>query len=651
MKTSLFYLVLISAFIIAVINELSAQDNYERNLLTNKYDQGFLQSNLMDIEKWSPYPAFNERDKWASLPEEVKSVIIKAGEAILEYDWPALTAELYMQFSRNGNRSNFQAVYFERRSKLEDLILAELVEGKGRFMDQIINGIWAITEETSWCIPAHIGEQKDGYTPLPAYDEEIVDLFAAETGCLMSWTYYLLGDELDKVTPLISKRIKDEVQKRILNAVMERKDFWWMGYTGRDLNNWTPWIVSNWLVCALVIEKDPVKRAASVYKAISITDKFLNPYPADGGCDEGPGYWGHAGGSLFDCLELLYGATGGKINIYADPLIRNMGTYIYKAYIADDYYLNFADAAARMIPDADLIYRYGLRIKDKNMQGFAGFLMKDCGFERIYSTRWIGRKLNHVFGYAVVKSVDPVEPLIHDFWLPNLQVMGARSKEGTREGIYLAAKGGHNAESHNHNDVGNYVIYMDGKPVIMDIGVEEYTQKTFSSQRYTIWTMQSGYHTLPTINGQMQKDGKSFHADRVSFRGTKGSASFAMDIAGAYPEEAGVKKWFRSIFFRRGRFIRIIEDYELEEVNGETYFSYVTPCKVNNKGGEVIFDGGDYKVALEFDANKLEPTIEEIEVKDQRLISSWGKTLRRVKLVLIEPVQADQITFTFKEVK
>ena len=47
--------------------------------------------------------------------------------------------------------------------------------------------------------------------------------------------------------------------------------------------------------------------------------------------------------------------------------------------------------------------------------------------------------------------------------------------------------------------MGNVVVFVDGKPVIVDAGVETYTRKTFSAERYTIWTMQSAYHTLPTI--------------------------------------------------------------------------------------------------------------------------------------------------------
>ena len=76
-------------------------------------------------------------------------------------------------------------------------------------------------------------------------------------------------------------------------------------------------------------------------------------------------------------------------------------------------------------------------------------------------------------------------------------------REGSAEGLCLAAQGGTNGQSHNHNDVGNFVVYADGLPAIIDVGVETYTAKTFSSPRYGIWTMQSAYHNCPTIDGVM----------------------------------------------------------------------------------------------------------------------------------------------------
>ncbi|MCG8499689.1 MAG: heparinase II/III-family protein, partial [Firmicutes bacterium] len=72
----------------------------------------------------------------------------------------------------------------------------------------------------------------------------------------------------------------------------------------------------------------------------------------------------------------------------------------------------------------------------------------------------------------------------------------ARSKDGCKQGFFFAAKGGYNDKSHNHNDVGNFVLYYNGYPVFIDVGVGTYTAKTFSNKRYEIWTMQSEYHNL-----------------------------------------------------------------------------------------------------------------------------------------------------------
>lgn len=202
-------------------------------------------------------------------------------------------------------------------------------------------------EETYWGVPAHVGIQKRG-SGLPDVEEPTIDLFSAETGELLVWCAYLLGPALDKVNPLVRERIKVEVRRRLVEPYRLRDDFWWMGFgEDRPVNNWNPWINSNILACALLVETDPVQRAALVHKVLASLDRFLDAYHPDGGCDEGPGYWGRAGGSLFDNLELLLSASGGAIDFYRVPLIAEIGKYIYRAHIYDHWFVNFADASAK----------------------------------------------------------------------------------------------------------------------------------------------------------------------------------------------------------------------------------------------------------------------------------------------------------------
>ena len=108
-------------------------------------------------------------------------------------------------------------------------------------------------------------------------------------------------------------------------------------------------------------------------------------------------------------------------------------------------------------------------------------------------------------------------------------------------------------ESHNHNDVGNFILFQNGHPVLIDIGVGTYTAQTFNAHRYELFYMQSEYHNCPTINNVAQHAGSQYSSHNVSFveHANNGGIHFSADIAKAYPTEAHVKQWIRSFDFDR----------------------------------------------------------------------------------------------------
>lgn len=639
---------------------LAARADEDRNLLSGSYPPEKLRDVIIPAEDWRPYPRAAERSAWERLPERVRLAHVRKAEAHLGAEWETPLASVFLEYVRNGNRTNYQRIADIRRSRLADLVLGECCEGRGRFLDDIMNGVWTICEETYWGVPAHLSAQKRG-PGLPDVTEPTVDLFAAETAMLLAWTDYLVGPELDRLSPLVRERIRHEIGLRLLSPNLERDDFWWMGLSGGTVNNWNPWICSNWLTCVLLVEPDAGRRIRSVHKILRCLDQFLNAYPRDGGCDEGPGYWSRAGASLYDCLELLGSASGGKIDVFGAPLVQEIGRYIYRAHIAGPFFINFADAAAKAGPDPGVVFRYGKAIGDKTMIGFGSFLAarKKLGEGPVpgqFGT--LGRTLPTLFCLEELLRVPPVEPLIRDVWLPELQVMGARSEDGSSRGFYVAAKGGHNAESHNHNDIGSFIVYHDGLPVLVDVGVETYTAKTFSDRRYEIWTMQSAYHNLPTINGVMQKDGREFRARDVSYAVGGKSADFGLDIAGAYPAEAGVKSWQRRVRLVRGKEVVIRDRYSLKEAKedlGEharersltlSLMSWRVP--VLEAAGRIRLDvpgdvaaedpGGPLNASapkplyIHYDKARFRPEIETIPLEDPQLRSSWGDRLYRIVL-------------------
>jgi hypothetical protein len=624
---------------------------------------------LTTAVSYHPFPTVGERRAWDALPAEVRRGLIEHGEKLLGYAWPALSATLYMDFARTGNRSRYEGPYFARRGALGRLVLAECAEGQGRFLDDIIAGIWAICEETSWVIPAHnprrpaaakragaegAGEEFAGDHPLPDPYHHDVDLFAGETGSLLAWTQYLLQSRLEAVTPRICEYLRQEVTARILDPFLARDDFWWMGGGDRwRLNNWSPWCGSTCLAAFLLIEQSPERRMTAVAKVMGILDRWLAGYHEDGGRDEGPSYWTVAGGALFDCLELLYSATNGQVNVYGESLIQEIGRYIYRAHISGDYFVNFADCGGKVHIPAGLVYRYGRRINDQHMVALGRDAHQRQGGPVAGS---LLRSLPDLFGAEGL--AEPAQaPFVRDVWLPGIQVMAAREHQGSDRGFYLAAKGGHNNENHNHNDVGQFLVYHDGQPVLIDVGVGTYTAKTFSDQRYEIWTMQSAYHNLPTVNGVQQEEGEQFRAAQegsgaalpcrdVSYRSDDSAAELSLDIASAYPAEAGIRSWRRTCRLLRGNnaAVEIVDDFSLAAPTKDIAFSLMTPCEVKiEEAGRIALQAGGRLLALSYDADMLQATVEEIVLEDERLKSGWGENMSRLLLTAKRPVGKGQV--------
>ncbi|MCC6862756.1 MAG: hypothetical protein IT158_29545, partial [Bryobacterales bacterium] len=171
----------------AAVPSLAAQPAGKRNLLTSRWTMEKTAAALHPRERFHPFPTAAGRAAWESLPADARSALVQEGEKQLAGPWEVLPATLFLEYRRMGNRSRYEGVRNRRRGKLQDLVIAEAVEGRGRFVDEIANGVWLTCEESFWGVPAHMGAQKAG-SGLPDITEPIVDLFAAETASLLAWT-------------------------------------------------------------------------------------------------------------------------------------------------------------------------------------------------------------------------------------------------------------------------------------------------------------------------------------------------------------------------------------------------------------------------------------------------------------------------------
>jgi len=578
------------------------------------------------LEPWRPYPPVADRQYWERVPRETREQLLAQTAPFSQRPWPLLTATLYGRYKADGDRQAYERPYFARRDKLLAAVVTAVLTGEAGPAD-ITDGVWLLCEESTWCLPAH---QPGG---LPDPDKPQVDLFAAETAALLAWTALLTGEH--------AARVRREVTTRVLDPYRARDDWRWLGLSDPEhLNNWTPWIHANLLIASFLLDDQP---HATATRAVAALDRYLDVVTEDGGCDEGASYWWRAGASLFECLQTLTEACGTDFGAFQLPKVKAIARYPMTAHIAGDVHVNFADGPVRppgTVPH--LLYQFAARTGDAQVRQHALALRPERASLVTGPNGSLGRVLAAITDdeWAAAPPVPFPAPL--QSWLPVTGVLTAREREGDTAGLFLAAKAGHNDESHNHNDVGSFIVARNGRPLLIDPGAGTYTRQTFGPDRYQIWTMQSAWHNTPAPAGHPQAAGRAHRATGVSASLSAAAAELALDLAAAYPAAAGVRFWRRTLRLdRAGPLIAIRDSWELNQYSERSVAYLLTPEQPQVSGGTITLPSG---LVIDIDVTDIDATadfrdagrisVERRDLDDAQLRSVWGEHLYRITVAL-----------------
>jgi hypothetical protein len=584
---------------------------------------------------WEAAAADGDQATWA--------VTAQAAEAERERPWPGVWAHAWARYQRDGDREEYQTDLFARTDRLSRAALMALVTDQEHWVDQVADGLVLVCEQSSWCWPAHDDAFTRAGEVLPDPDHPFLDLGAGELVSQLAWIDHLLGAALDRSYPGLRRRLRQEADRRVFQPFLTRDDWHWLGLD-RPVHNWSPWIQGNLLIGALVLSQ-PDQRGQLIERAVQGLDRYLSALPADGAVDEGYGYWWQGACRLLEALDLIYWASQGQLDAFDLEAVRQTVAFPHRMHLGGPWHLNYADASAR--PQGQqpwaVLERLARRVGDRQAQARAR-AQRLPGAPVADPADGLGRFLlawtDPVWSRAAGRS-----PLPQQFYLASTEVFLARQEAGLTDGLTVSAKGGHNGENHNHNDVGSVIVALDGVPVLVDAGRPTYTAVTFGPDRYSIWTMVSDWHNVPLVAGRSQSVGRSYAAGQARAELGPEAAEFSCDLAAAY-DCPGLTSWRRRVRLERaGRDSRVViaDDWRLSPRPGDG----PTEARLLLAGQVRPVEPGRIEVTalngavleLAWSPAQAVASLETRPLDDPMLSQVWGESLTRLRLDLTELAQ------------
>ncbi len=513
----------------------------------------------------------------------------------------ALHYSLYKMFEINGDRANFEAEYFERRGRLA--LLQLLAISSDEYISELEDILAAICDEFTWVLPAHISLHPD------------IDLFSAETSFYLSECVYIFGD---KLSDGIKERIKRSVLIKTIEPFEAQSCIW-----EKRSSNWSA-------VCAcgvglsylyLFPERFPnvEKRLLDVFRV------YLETISPDGYCEEGIGYWQYGFGYFSIFFDVYTSLLGTRPEILESEKVKNLVQYRKHAQLDGSVYLPYADGGTKSFADDTAVLS-----AVKNLFGDMLDIPLD---ERIAYINTTGRVLGARRLYMSEKISSTADAqrrkCAESFYYKFPEVFIRKN-----ENYVFTAKGGHNNELHNHNDVGAFQIVKNQKRLICDLGAGKYTREYFGipEERYAIFVCNSFSHSVPILNNCGQCYGKEYRAKVLEVTDTR----FALDIIGAYDGGADSLK---VTYQNEDGGVRV--KYEFSGLVGKITFRFVSDFEPKAECGGKLLNIEDL-MHIKCTTHDLIPTVER---KDYNAHTAIDKAFT-IDYTLEK--EADEIEFYFE---
>lgn len=536
----------------------------------------------------------------------------------------------------------------DAKIKLNILVYAECIENQGRFIPKIQEQIEELCAQQTWVKWNHdINKSNRTGTEITA------DLVSTEMAAELGTIYYWLGDKLPKETRDL---IQTELKIRIFDPVRKHAQgiyhggMFWMWRT----NNWNSVCWSNIIVAAMSVLESDYERAFFLGAAENSLAYFIDSFFDDGYCQEGLGYWNYGFGFYVRYADLVYKMTEGKIDYLNNEKVFNIALFGLRTEIQKGIYPTISDCKQYPKPQATLQNYVSRKYKLNQKQWETALGSKAATPEKLIDFAWY-------FPVAIEKSsltnftykIDTYRD-----WYPNGQLLICRPGANKNMKIAAVIKGGDNMAPHNHNDVGSFIVALNGALPITDPGSASYRNgKAFLADRYASKILSSYGHNVPVVDWHLQIAGKEAEALVVSKQFTEDKDVLKLDLRpsykvatlplnGNYKVESLLKLDRTFIYDRKGEgSFTVIDEAEFTQLSSfETALMTLGTFKVL-KDGSIIFTEKGESLKVIIDANKMPYELITDEISEA--MGGKAKNPTRLGIRLKEPASKFQIKMIF----
>jgi len=294
----------------------------------------------------------------------------------------------------------------------------------------------------------------------------------------------------------------------------------------RVTNNWNQVCNGGMTAGALAIgDEEPKLCGEILHHALASVPAAMASYAPDGACAEGPGYWAYATEYNVLMIAALESALGSDFGLSKAPGFSSTGLFPIYMTGPTGRAFNFEDSGERVGRSA-ILFWLAERFQLPVLTWFAAAQGQASAAGMIWYRQ---------------PGQDPIAAKLPlDKYWRGVEVATLRSAWNDPKAWFVGIQAGSNRVSHNHLDLGSFVLDALGERWAVELGADNYNLPGyFGSQRYHYYRLRAEGHNTLVLNPGEGPDQDARAECRIRrFESQPGKALVLADLTAAYAKHA-----------------------------------------------------------------------------------------------------------------